>query len=125
VRLYLLESALSRGFDSFRAHHYFKQLADLAIRCDPLARNGQPYHSPVSLSHFVRHHVAVDVHGGADVCVAHQFLLDRYRSSHRIFSGGSLDSTAGVAAVTTINGRVLSLSGSITMVNTVINVPAP
>jgi Ice-binding-like/Bacterial Ig-like domain len=34
-------------------------------------------------------------------------------------------STAGVAAVTTINGRVLALAASITMVNTVINVPAP
>jgi hypothetical protein len=34
-------------------------------------------------------------------------------------------STAGVAAVTTINGRLLALSSSITMVNTVVNVPAP
>jgi len=34
-------------------------------------------------------------------------------------------STAGVAAVTTINGRVVALGASITMVNTVINVPAP
>jgi hypothetical protein len=34
-------------------------------------------------------------------------------------------STAGVAAVTTINGRLLALSASITMVNTVVNVPAP
>ena len=34
-------------------------------------------------------------------------------------------STAGVAAVTTINGRVLALAASITMVNTVINMPAP
>ena len=34
-------------------------------------------------------------------------------------------STAGVATVTTINGRVLALSASVTMVNTVINAPAP
>ena len=34
-------------------------------------------------------------------------------------------STAGVAAVTTINGRALVLSGPLTVVNTVINVPAP
>jgi Ice-binding-like len=34
-------------------------------------------------------------------------------------------STAGVTTVTTINGRVLALAASTTMVNTVINVPAP
>ena len=34
-------------------------------------------------------------------------------------------STAGVGTVTTINGRVVALAASITMVNTVINVPAP
>ena len=34
-------------------------------------------------------------------------------------------STAGVATVTTINGRAVALAASITMVNTVINVPAP
>ncbi len=34
-------------------------------------------------------------------------------------------STAGVSTVTTINGRVLALAASVTMVNTVINVPAP
>ena len=34
-------------------------------------------------------------------------------------------STAGVTAVTTINGRVLALAASVTMVNTVINVPVP
>ena len=33
-------------------------------------------------------------------------------------------STVGVAAITTINGRVLSLGPSVTIVNTVINVPA-
>jgi hypothetical protein len=42
-----------------------------------------------------------------------------------ISQAGATISTAGVAAVTTINGRVLALSASITMVNTVINVPAP
>jgi hypothetical protein len=34
-------------------------------------------------------------------------------------------STAGVAAVTTLNGRALVLTGPVTIVNTVINVPAP
>jgi hypothetical protein len=38
---------------------------------------------------------------------------------------GAPISTAGAAAITTINGRVLSLGASVTMVNTVINVPAP
>jgi hypothetical protein len=34
-------------------------------------------------------------------------------------------STAGVAAVTTVNGRLLVLTGPVTVVNTVVNVPAP
>jgi hypothetical protein len=34
-------------------------------------------------------------------------------------------STAGVAAVTTLNGRAIVLTGPVTVVNTVINVPAP
>ncbi|MDO9506286.1 ice-binding family protein [Hydrogenophaga sp.] len=34
-------------------------------------------------------------------------------------------STAGNVAITTLNGRALSLDASVTMVNTVINVPAP
>ena len=34
-------------------------------------------------------------------------------------------SSPGVAAVTTINGRLLALGASVTMVNTVVNVPAP
>ena len=34
-------------------------------------------------------------------------------------------STAGIVAITTINGRLLVLSGPLTLVNTVINVPAP
>jgi hypothetical protein len=38
---------------------------------------------------------------------------------------GASVSTVGVAAVTTINGRVLSLGPSVTIVNTVINVPTP
>ena len=33
--------------------------------------------------------------------------------------------TAGNVAVVTLNGRALSLSASVTLVNTVINVPAP
>lgn len=40
-------------------------------------------------------------------------------------TGGISVSTAGVAAITTINGRLLSLSSIVTIVNTVINVPAP
>ena len=40
------------------------------------------------------------------------------------FSGAAF-STAGNAAVTTLNGRALALDASVTMVNTVINVPAP
>jgi hypothetical protein len=38
---------------------------------------------------------------------------------------GASVSTAGVGQITTINGRVLSLGASVTIVNTVINVPAP
>src|ERR1700723_2776227 len=40
------------------------------------------------------------------------------------FSGAAF-STAGNAAVTTLNARALALDASVTMVNTVINVPAP
>jgi hypothetical protein len=39
-------------------------------------------------------------------------------------SGVSI-STAGVVAITTLNGRALTLTGPVTIVNTVINVPAP
>jgi hypothetical protein len=42
-----------------------------------------------------------------------------------ISQAGAAISTAGKIAPTTINGRVLSLGASVTMVNTVINVPAP
>jgi hypothetical protein len=42
-----------------------------------------------------------------------------------ISQSGAAISTAGNAAIATINGRVLSLGASVTMVNTVINVPAP
>ncbi|CAN5600865.1 hypothetical protein BH11PSE7_BH11PSE7_17350 [soil metagenome] len=38
---------------------------------------------------------------------------------------GAAFSTAGNVAVVTLNGRVLSLGASVTLVNTVINVPAP
>ncbi|WP_244502186.1 Ig-like domain-containing protein [Terriglobus roseus] len=41
-----------------------------------------------------------------------------------ISQAGISVSTAGVAAVTTINGRALVLTGPVTLVNTVINVPA-
>jgi hypothetical protein len=42
-----------------------------------------------------------------------------------IASQGITFSTPGNAIVTTLNGRALSLNASVTMVNTVINVPAP
>jgi hypothetical protein len=42
-----------------------------------------------------------------------------------ISSAGISVSTAGNAAITTINGRLLALHASTTVVNTVINVPAP
>ncbi len=42
-----------------------------------------------------------------------------------IASTGVSFSTAGNAAITTLNGRALALNASVTMVNTVINVPAP
>ena len=42
-----------------------------------------------------------------------------------IAQAGVSVSTAGVAQITTINGRALSLGASVTIVNTVINVPAP
>jgi hypothetical protein len=42
-----------------------------------------------------------------------------------ISQAGAAISTAGNVALATINGRVLSLNASVTMVNTVINVPAP
>ncbi|MFM9880670.1 MAG: ice-binding family protein [Burkholderiaceae bacterium] len=42
-----------------------------------------------------------------------------------ISQDGAEISTAGAAALTIINGRVLSLGASVTMVNTVITVPAP
>jgi hypothetical protein len=42
-----------------------------------------------------------------------------------ISQAGTVISTPGSLLLTTINGRVLSLGASVTMVNTVINVPAP
>jgi hypothetical protein len=42
-----------------------------------------------------------------------------------ISSAGTSFSTAGNAAITTLNGRTLALNASVTMVNTVINVPTP
>ncbi len=42
-----------------------------------------------------------------------------------ISQAGTAISTPGNAAIVTINGRVLSLGASVTMVNTVINVPTP
>ena len=42
-----------------------------------------------------------------------------------ISQAGAAISTAGAATLVTIEGRVISLGASVTMVNTVINVPAP
>jgi len=42
-----------------------------------------------------------------------------------IAKAGVVVSTAGNLAITTINGRALGLNASVTLVNTVINVPAP
>jgi len=42
-----------------------------------------------------------------------------------IASAGVTISTAGELALTTLNGRALGLNASVTMVNTVVNVPAP
>jgi hypothetical protein len=42
-----------------------------------------------------------------------------------IASAGVTFSTAGNATITTLNGRALGLNASVTIVNTVINVPVP
>jgi hypothetical protein len=42
-----------------------------------------------------------------------------------ISQDGASFSTAGNTTIGTLNGRVLSLGASVTLVNTVINVPAP
>jgi hypothetical protein len=42
-----------------------------------------------------------------------------------VANDGAAFSTAGNVAIVTLNGRVLSLGASVTLVNTVINVPAP
>jgi len=42
-----------------------------------------------------------------------------------IAPAGVTFSTAGNAAITTLNGRAFGFTGSVTMVNTAINVPAP
>jgi Ice-binding-like len=42
-----------------------------------------------------------------------------------ISQAGTAVSTAGNTAIVTINGRVLSLNASVTLVDTIINVPAP
>jgi hypothetical protein len=41
-----------------------------------------------------------------------------------ISQAGAVFSTAGNETLTTLNGRALSLNGAVTLVNTVINVPA-
>jgi len=42
-----------------------------------------------------------------------------------ISQAGATFSTAGNTSIVTLNGRVLSLGASVTMVDTVVNVPAP
>ena len=42
-----------------------------------------------------------------------------------ISQAGAAFSTSGNVVITTLNGRALSLGASVTLVNTVINVPAP
>jgi hypothetical protein len=42
-----------------------------------------------------------------------------------ISQAGAAFSTSGNVALVTLNGRALSLNASVTLVNTVINVPAP
>jgi hypothetical protein len=42
-----------------------------------------------------------------------------------IAQAGAAFSTAGNVAITTLNGRALGLTASVTLVNTVVNVPAP
>jgi hypothetical protein len=42
-----------------------------------------------------------------------------------IAPAGVTFSTAGIATITTLDGRALGLTASVTMVNTVITVPAP
>jgi hypothetical protein len=42
-----------------------------------------------------------------------------------IAQAGITFSTAGNLAISALNGRALALNASVTMVNTVINVPAP
>ena len=39
--------------------------------------------------------------------------------------GNTTISTAGAAATTTLNGRAVSLGGTVTLTDTVVNVPAP
>ena len=36
------------------------------------------------LPHLIRDHVAINVHGGADVSMPHELLLNGKRSSHNI-----------------------------------------
>jgi len=42
-----------------------------------------------------------------------------------ISQSGATTGTAGITTITTINGRLISLGAAVTLVNTVINVPAP
>ncbi len=42
-----------------------------------------------------------------------------------ISQAGVTTGTAGITTITTVNGRLLSLIGAVTLVNTVVNVPAP
>ena len=56
----------------------------------------------------------------------HQRRREAGRSVGTIISQPGISvSTAGVVAITTINGRLIALGASTTLVNTVINTPAP
>ena len=49
----------------------------------------------------------------------------RYHGGNHHCQAGVSFSTAGNVAIVTLNGRALALGASVTMVNTIINVPAP
>jgi hypothetical protein len=83
VSLHVVEFTLIRGFDSFCAHHLFNLVTDSVIRCGPFAadQEGHPNHLTLRFSHFIRDDITADVHGGADVSVSHQLLLNSNLSS--------------------------------------------
>jgi hypothetical protein len=46
--------------------------------------HGQPCHFLMRLPHLIRDQVAINIHGGADVSMSHELLLDCKRCSHSI-----------------------------------------